>query len=253
MLPCWTLVSRGYLHHINSITNNISRVAGLHLIFDNVAQNLTGRHFSEEQENDLSTLRKDARTVLEELGHVLEEFSGLDKEQLTIAAKTRRAWKKLHWDQDAIRDFRSRIISITTRLTAFNSSLISQSSQTMIEDMATINEHVSGLQLDNDQRERLEVLEWITPLNFPAQQSALLCRRQEGTGLWLFESPEFKDWVNKPGETLLCRGIAGAGDYAGINRNRPSTGHASPYERPSGLYILRLQKAAGADPDRLDG
>ena len=149
--------------------------------------------------------------MLEELGLILENFSGLEKEQQTIGAKTRKAWKKLRWDQDAIGEFRSRIISNTTMLTAFNFSLTSQSSQSMIEDLTTMSEQVSGLQLNNDQNERQKLLDWITPLNFLAQQSVLLCWRQEGTGQWLFESPEFKSWMNKPGETLLCRGIPGAG------------------------------------------
>ena len=96
-------------------------------------------------------------------------------------------------------------------LRAFNYRLTSQSSQTTIEDMATISEQIGGLQLNNDRDERLKLLDWITPLNFPAQQSALLSRRQEGTGQWLFQSPEFNTWMNKPGETLLCKGIPGAG------------------------------------------
>lgn len=192
-------------------SDGISRVAGLHLILDDVAQNLSGRQLSEKQRSELSTLREGPRIVLEELGFVLENFSGLGKEQPTIRAKARKAWKQLRWDQDAIGDFRSRIISNTMLLQAFNFRLISESSQTMTEDMAAISEQVGGLQLNNDQNERRKVLDWITPLNFPAQQSALLSRRQEGTGQWLFESPEFNTWMNKPGETLLCKGIPGAG------------------------------------------
>lgn len=211
MLLCWTLVPRAHLHHTNIFPDILSRVAGLHLILDDVAQNLSGRHLSEKQRSELPNLKEGAQSILDELGLVLEGFSGLGKEQLTISAKTRKAWKKLRWDQDAIREFRSRITLNTTMLTAFNFSLTSQSSQTMVEGLATVHEQVSDLQSDNDQRERLELLDWITPLNFPAQHSALLCRRQEGTGQWLFKLPEFKTWMNKPGETLLCRGIPGAG------------------------------------------
>ena len=151
------------------------------------------------------------RSVLEELGLVLENFTSLGKKQPTIGVKTLKAWKRLRWDQEAIKDFRSRIISNTTILEAFNSSLISRASQVMTENLATLETRVGSLQLRNHQHERQALLEWITPLNFPAQQSVVFSRRQEGTGQWLLESPEFEKWRNKPRETLLCRGIPGAG------------------------------------------
>ena len=204
-----------YLQHvvleIYSFPNSVNRVASLHLVLDDFAQNLSGRQLSEKRKSDLSSLMEATRSVLEELGIVVGKFTSLGKEQSTIGAKTQEAWKKLRWDQDAIRDFRSRIILNTTMLEAFNSSLLSMTSQTMIENLATMDERMASLQLMNDQHQRLALLEWITPLNFPAQQSAILSRRQEGTGQWLFDSPEFTTWMNRPKETLLCRGIPGAG------------------------------------------
>ncbi len=191
--------------------NSVNRVASLHLVLDEFAQNLSGRQLNEKQKSDLSSLMEATRSVLEELGIVIERFTSLGKEQSTIGAKTQKAWKKLRWDQDAIRGFRSRIILNTTMLEAFNSSLVSMTSQTMIENLATMDERMASLQLMNDQHQRLALLEWITSLNFPAQQSAIFSRRQEGTGRWLFDSPEFTTWMNKPKETLLCRGIPGAG------------------------------------------
>lgn len=110
------------------------------------------------------------RSVLEELGLLLENFASLGEKQTTIGLKTEKAWKKLRWDQDAIKDFRSRITSNTTMLEAFNLSLISRASQMMTENLATLDARVGSLQLRNDQHERLALLEWITPLNFPAQQ-----------------------------------------------------------------------------------
>ena len=81
----------------------------------------------------------------------------------------------------------------------------------MVDSIAILDERVEDLQLSRDQRERQDLLEWLSPLNFPAKQSAIFNRRQEGTGQWLFESPEFKEWMGKAGQTLLCRGIPGAG------------------------------------------
>ncbi len=194
-----------------SFPNSVNRVASLHLFLDDFAQNLSGRQLSEKQKSDLSSLLEATRSVLEELSTVIEKFTSLGREQSTIGAKTQNAWKKLRCDQDAIGDFRSRIILNMTMLEAFNSSLLTMTSQTMIENLATMDERMSSLQLMNDRHQRLALLEWITPLKFPAQQSAIFSRRQEGMGQWLFDSPEFTTWINRPKETLLCRGIPGAG------------------------------------------
>lgn len=195
----------------HTFPNNVNRVAGLHLVLDDVAKTLSEPQISEKQKSDLLSLIEGPRSVLEELDLVIEKFTNLGNEQPTIAAKTKKVWKKLRWDQDAIIDFRSRINLNTTILNAFNSSLTSRTSQTMIEDLARLDDRVRSLQLKDDQHERLAMLDWITPLNFSAQQSAVFSRRQEGTGQWLFESPEFKKWIKKPRETLLCRGMPGAG------------------------------------------
>ena len=74
-----------------------------------------------------------------------------------------------------------------------------------------MHESVGNLQLDNDQKERQALLDWLTPLNFPAQQNVFFSKRQEGTGRWLLRSAEFKTWMSTQGKTLLCKGMPGAG------------------------------------------
>lgn len=153
----------------HTTSDGISRVAGLHLILDDLARNLSGRQISEKQRRDLSTLKEGSWSVLKELGLELENFPSLGEEQPTIGAKTRKAWKKLRRDQDASKEFRSRIVSNTLLLNTINSSLTSEASETMIEGLATLDEQVEVLQLNTDQHERLKLLDWITSLNFPAQ------------------------------------------------------------------------------------
>lgn len=59
---------------------------------------------------------------------------------------------------------------------------------------------------------RHEVEEWLSPLNFFETQSDKLSRRLEGTGKWLLESSEYKDWSNRRSNAVLCcPGIPGAG------------------------------------------
>lgn len=60
-------------------------------------------------------------------------------------------------------------------------------------------------------QDRQTILDWLTPINYGAQQSDFLGRRQEGTGQWLLDSPEFQNWCNGDGQTLFCPGMPGAG------------------------------------------
>jgi hypothetical protein len=54
-------------------------------------------------------------------------------------------------------------------------------------------------------------MEWISPTDYPAQQSDIIKRKQEGTGQWFLEAPEVATWFNEPSGTLFCPGIPGAG------------------------------------------
>jgi len=66
-----------------------------------------------------------------------------------------------------------------------------------------------------DWRERHEedqaILDWLTPIDYAAQQSDFISRREGGTGQWLLESAEFHAWVETDKQTLFCPGIPGAG------------------------------------------
>jgi Cdc6-like AAA superfamily ATPase len=56
-----------------------------------------------------------------------------------------------------------------------------------------------------------KVADWLTPTNFSALQSDIIAKRQEGTGLWLLNSEEYKMWIEEKEQTLFCPGIPGAG------------------------------------------
>ncbi|XHF98005.1 hypothetical protein AWENTII_001577 [Aspergillus wentii] len=55
------------------------------------------------------------------------------------------------------------------------------------------------------------ILEWITPVDYAAQQTDILNRRQRGTGNWLLDTDEFQQWVDGEKRTLFCQGAPGAG------------------------------------------
>jgi hypothetical protein len=56
-----------------------------------------------------------------------------------------------------------------------------------------------------------QALDWLTPINYAAQQSDFISRRQAGTGQWLLESAEFQAWVATNQQVLFCPGNPGAG------------------------------------------
>jgi hypothetical protein len=55
--------------------------------------------------------------------------------------------------------------------------------------------------------EFLAITDWLSSLNFRAQQDDVFVRRQKGTGQWLLEFKEFKDWLAGARRTLGCFGI----------------------------------------------
>ena len=62
-----------------------------------------------------------------------------------------------------------------------------------------------------DKEGDLDILNWLTPVDYATQQSDYIGRRQPGTGQWLLNSDEYKEWMKTPGKTLFCPGIPGAG------------------------------------------
>jgi len=62
-----------------------------------------------------------------------------------------------------------------------------------------------------DRKEDLEILDWLTPIDYAPQQHDFISRRQKGTGQWLLDSTEFQRWLETNKQTLFCPGIPGAG------------------------------------------
>ncbi|EDN96577.1 hypothetical protein SS1G_01503 [Sclerotinia sclerotiorum 1980 UF-70] len=59
--------------------------------------------------------------------------------------------------------------------------------------------------------ESSKIIDWLTPINYAPQQQDYINQRQPGTGEWLLDSPEFRQWVESDVQRLFCPGIPGAG------------------------------------------
>ncbi|OAG05032.1 uncharacterized protein CC84DRAFT_1148141, partial [Paraphaeosphaeria sporulosa] len=93
-----------------------------------------------------------------------------------------------------------------------------QLSQAIKDDTNFVRTRVSAIQsrVDEIQQEQVnakhsKMVGRISPTDYPAQQSDIICRRQKGTGQWFLDAPEFTKWLGEPKGTLFCPGIPGAG------------------------------------------
>ncbi|RSM14423.1 hypothetical protein CDV31_005440 [Fusarium ambrosium] len=157
-----------------------------------------------QQEVHLEQAMGTCETVLHDLQAVCDKFSELDTIQGNSRKSVRRIWKKLKWEPAEAHELRQRISSSIAMLTAFLNQLSS-------ETIVAVKKGVDLFNRRQDCQERLAILNWLSSFDHAAQQNDISIRRQSGTGLWLLESVEFTSWKSNKGETLLCRGIPGAG------------------------------------------
>jgi len=75
----------------------------------------------------------------------------------------------------------------------------SKLSQAIKDDMGfvrtsipTIQSKLDTMRQDQNHAKHDKLVAWISPTDFPAQQSDFIGRRQEGTGQWFLDAPEFK-------------------------------------------------------------
>jgi hypothetical protein len=73
---------------------------------------------------------------------------------------------------------------------------------------SAVKEQVKQRQDDKDRR---DILDWVTPVDYSPQQTDYIRGRQAGTGQWLLDSGEFQKWLKTNQRTLFCPGIPGAG------------------------------------------
>jgi len=59
--------------------------------------------------------------------------------------------------------------------------------------------------------EQLNILKWLTPIDYALQQTDFIKRREAGTGEWLLNLSEFQTWLKADKQTLFCPGIPGSG------------------------------------------
>jgi Cdc6-like AAA superfamily ATPase len=74
-----------------------------------------------------------------------------------------------------------------------------------------VSDDVNKLVRGQHDQEQQAILDWLTPIDYTAKQNDVFRMRQQGTGQWLLDSTEFKEWLQTAKKTLFCPGIPGAG------------------------------------------
>jgi hypothetical protein len=155
------------------------------------------REFNNDLKRELKDIDKGCRNVLDELQKVLDNNTELGSASGSIGKNFKRVWKRLKWNPADINELRVCINTSIRLLNAFHGQLVR-------DNVAQI------VRRQGDQRRRA-ILEWITPIDYAAQQNDFIARRQPGTGQWLLDSAEFQEWLKDKERTLFCPGIPGAG------------------------------------------
>ena len=175
----------------------MDRVRSLSIVLLDVDVDLSQLEPGSQEKQELEDIRASCWNVLAELEKTLDKYVELESKPKSVGKKVRKAWKRLKWEPEDIRELRNRISSNVTLLNAFNGRL-------------TRDNTVQLVRYQDDQQSRT-VLDWLTPVDYASQQTDYINRRQAGTGEWLIDSTEFRTWVENDKQTLFCPGIPGAG------------------------------------------
>lgn len=101
---------------------------------------------------------------------------------------------------------------------------------------------------------RLQIADWVSPLNARAITREILKQREEGTGAWLLQSPEFQDWVSQKQRFLWLYGPrkncpVNHVDFRTLTYNRSGCGEDDPgvHNRRRARVTLRQNKHNSAE------
>jgi hypothetical protein len=99
------------------------RLRSLHFVLVDIEVVLPGRELTDQQKEELHDIADGCRNVLKELEETLVKYEEVGVASERISKKVKRAWKRLNWEPEDIKEFRVRIITNITLLSAFQQRL----------------------------------------------------------------------------------------------------------------------------------
>ncbi|KAL9082809.1 MAG: hypothetical protein Q9165_008768 [Trypethelium subeluteriae] len=153
---------------------------------------------------------------LEDTDSPLSQYKqALEELRLRLQAQDgfRRVKRRLLWkfSKEEVRDILTRMERLKTIISIALENDHFKLSQEIQKDTSSIRASLPILQTHATNEKHSEVMQWLSPINFSAQQQDIISRRQDGTAQWFLDSPEFKSWLHGSDKTLFCPGIPGAG------------------------------------------
>ena len=165
------------------------------------------------------------RRLCEENGTLQQLKSTLDDLEALVAPSQasmgRRMLKRAVWsfEKSAVAEAFSQVSQFQNHITvALNCDLmtlndaIKTSQDSMGKTLDTIDGAVAALNFGELRRERAELEQWLSSLDFVSRHQEVLKTKQADTGQWLLKSEEFQHWESDQDfRPLWCPGIPGAG------------------------------------------
>ncbi|KAF7940554.1 uncharacterized protein EAE98_000681 [Botrytis deweyae] len=183
-------------------------VRSLSIVLQDIEDELSLPDLNAKQKSELEEIIVGCRDVLEKLQRALSAYGELRSDSRGVGSKAKRIWKRLKWEPDDIKEFRSRVTTNVTFLNAFRGKYTNEILHQIKNGADQFHERQDDRELN---KESLAILDWLTPINHAAQQHDYITQRQVDTGQWLLDSPVFIEWVNSDKQKLFCPGIPGAG------------------------------------------
>ncbi|KAF5683460.1 ankyrin protein [Fusarium circinatum] len=81
--------------------------------------------------------------------------------------------------------------------------------------LSETREDIGEIKANQSRKDDLKILDWLTTVDYGLQQSEFQKVQEPGTGSWLLEATEYRNWAKTPGQTLFCQGSELWGDSAG--------------------------------------
>jgi hypothetical protein len=99
------------------------RLRSLQIVLQDIEVVLAGRELTDQQKADLHIIADGCRNILRELEKTLVKYEQVGVASDCINNKAKRVSKRLKWEPEDMREFRSRIIANITLLSAFQEKL----------------------------------------------------------------------------------------------------------------------------------
>ena len=137
--------------------------------------------------------------TLTQLARVVDEL----KLKLTPETGFNKLGQKLTWT--FTKTDCDRILAQIERLKSHITIVLNQDQFQICQEIWKIGKETNkGVQAIQDAKDLDDIVAWLSPLEFPAQQQKIYSEATAATGQWLLESEDFQTWVMGRAATLYC-------------------------------------------------